>query len=49
METLSTLEPLVVQNNELLLRIYIVQLFVLGVAGAGLVIFLLYKFLRKFF
>lgn len=45
----STLESLVVQNNELLQRIYIAHLFVIGVAGALLVLFLLYHFLLKFF
>lgn len=45
----SSLETLVAQNNELLLHIYSAQLFVIGVCGASLVIFLLYKFLRKFF
>lgn len=49
MMDISTLETLVAQNNELLLRVYTCQLFVIGVAGASIVIFLLYKFLRKFF
>lgn len=46
---MSTLEALVAQNNELLLRVHTAQLFIIGVSGALLVIFLLYKFLRKFF
>lgn len=49
MTDISTLESLVAQNNELLLRIYTVLLFAVGVCGALLVLFLLYKFLRKFF
>lgn len=46
---MTTLETLVAQNNELLMHIYTAQLIVIGVAGASLVIFLLYKFIRKFF
>lgn len=49
MENLSTLEALAVQNNELLLRIYVTLLVVIGVGGAVFVLFMLYKFLRKFF
>ena len=45
----STLETLVAQNNEILLYIYTAQLWAFGVAVAGFVVFLLYKFLRKFF
>lgn len=48
METASTID-LLATNNELLLRIYTTQLFVVGVLGAVFVLFLLYKFLRKFF
>lgn len=43
------IETLLVQNNELLCSIYALLLFQVGVAGALLVLFLLYKFLRKFF
>ena len=49
METTSAIETLLVQNNDLLARLYVGQLFVIGVTGACLVVFLLYKFLRKFF
>lgn len=45
----SALETLLAQNNELLCSIYAVLLFMVGVGGACLVLFLLYKFLRKFF
>lgn len=45
----TTIETLLVQNNELLCSIYAVLLFQVGVTGALLVLFLLYKFLRKFF
>lgn len=44
----TSLEPLV-QQNELLLRLYTGQLFVIGVSGAILVLFLLYKFVRSFY
>ena len=47
--SLETVESLLAQNTELLLRIYTAQLFVIGVVGALLVVFLLYKFLRKFY
>ena len=40
---------LLVTTNNLLMHIYAAQLFIIGVSGAGLVCFLLYKFLRKFF
>lgn len=46
---ITTLESLVATNNELLLHIYTSQLFCVSVVGVGLVLFLLYKFLRKFF
>lgn len=49
MMDLSTLENLMVQNNELLLRVYTTQLFAIGVLGAVGVCYLLYKCLRKFF
>lgn len=42
---MATLET----TNELLLRMYTTQLFVIGVLGAVFVCFILYKFLRKFF
>lgn len=45
----SALIELLEKNNDLLTRIYVNQLFVIGVAGACIVIVLLYKFLRKFF
>lgn len=45
----STISDLLVQNNELLLHIYTALLFLIGVSGAVFVVFLLYKFLRKFF
>lgn len=44
-----TTEALLVETNELLTRIYAAQLFLIGVGGALLVLFLLYRFLRKFF
>lgn len=47
--SLETVETLLAQNTELLLRIYTCQLFAIGVVGALLVVFLLYKFLRKFY
>lgn len=37
------------QNVELLQRIYVVQLFVVGVCAAACVCIILYKFLREFF
>lgn len=49
MTDISTLEQMLAQNNELLCSIYAVLLFLVGVGGALLVLFLLYKFLRKFF
>lgn len=45
----TAIETLLVQNNDLLCRIYVVLLFWVGVSGAVFVLFLLYKFLRKFF
>lgn len=45
----STLEALMVQNNELLAQIYVAQLYVIGVCGGAVVLYLLYKFLRLFF
>ena len=45
----AALESLIVQNNDLLLHIYTLQLFCIGVVGAALVCYLLYTFLRKFF
>lgn len=47
--SLVNLENLVAQNGTLLAQIYTAQLFVIGVVGAGVVLFLLYKFLRKFY
>lgn len=40
---------LLAQNNQLLAQLYASVLFIIGVSGASLVVFLLYKFLRKFF
>lgn len=48
MET-NVLIELIETNNDLLTRIYVNQLFAIGVTGALLVVVLLYKFLRKFF
>ena len=53
MESLTTFDPttierLLTESNQLLLHIYACQLFVVGVVGASVVCFLLYKFLRKF-
>lgn len=49
-ETLLTnIEILSAQNGELLLHIYAVQLFAIGVVGACFVLFLLYKFLKAFY
>lgn len=48
-DTLAQVETLLAQNVDLLLHIYTAQLFVIGITGACLVIFLLYKFLRKFY
>ena len=45
----SAVETLLAQNNELLTRIYVTDLAVIGITGAVFVCFLLYKFLRKFF
>ena len=45
----STLEILLAQNNELLTHIYSAILFTIGCGSACGVVFLLYKFLRKFF
>lgn len=45
----TTIELLLAENNDLLAHVYATQLFVIGVVGASLVLFLLYKFLRKFF
>jgi len=45
----STLETLMAQNNEILMHIYVALLFVIGCGVASGVVFLLYKFLRKFF
>lgn len=45
----TTLEVLLVQNNELLAQIYVAQLYVIGVVAGVFVLFLLYKFLRLFF
>lgn len=47
--SIETLETLLAQNNELLLHIYALQLWAVGIAGALFVLFLLYNFLRKFF
>lgn len=47
--SLETVEYLLAENTELLLHIYTAQLFVIGVGGACFVVFLLYKFLRKFY
>lgn len=38
-----------VQSNQLILHLCAFSLFTIGVAGALLVLFLLYKFLRQFF
>lgn len=46
---MENLETLLTQNNDLLLHIYSAQLFCIGVGGAGVVIFLLYKFIKQFF
>lgn len=46
---LTNLELLAAQQNDLLLHIYAALLFFIGVIGAGCVVFLLYKFLRKFY
>ena len=46
---LSNLEALIAENNYLLRQLNTSALFVIGVAGASIVLFLLYKFLRKFF
>lgn len=45
----TTIESLLAMNVELLKHIYAIQLWTIGVCGACLVLFLLYKFLRKFF
>lgn len=47
--SLEALETLMAQNNELLTRIYINQLFVIGVVGALFVLFVLYNFIKKFY
>lgn len=46
---LSNLETALAQNNYLLQQLNTSLLFIIGVAGASMVLFLLYKFLRKFF
>lgn len=43
------IELLLSQNTELILHIYTALLWGVGVSGTLLVIFVLYKFLRKFF
>lgn len=43
------IEMLLSQNTELILHIYTTLLWGVGVTGTLLVIFVLYKFLRKFF
>ena len=48
-KTLSAIEQLLVENNELLVRCYTAALFVIGTVGAIGVCVLLYKFLRLFF
>lgn len=47
--SIAETNSLLAQNNELLAHVYASLLFVIGVSGASLVVFLLYKFLRKFF
>lgn len=46
---LSNLETLLAENVVLTKQLYVAVLFIIGVAGASFVLFLLYKFLRKFF
>lgn len=43
------IELLLSQNTDLIAHIYAVCLFVVGVTGAVLVCYILYRFLRKFF
>lgn len=43
------IEILLTQNTELIAQIYTVLLFSVGVTGAVLVIYILYRFLRQFF
>lgn len=45
----SNLETMLAENNMLLRQLNTSILFIIGVAGASIVLFLLYKFLRKFF
>lgn len=49
MENLSITEHLLTKNNDLLLHIYTLQLFVVGCVVAVGVVFLLYKAIRIFF
>lgn len=46
---LSNIETSLAQNNYLLQQLNTSLLFIIGVTGASMVLFLLYKFLRKFF
>lgn len=46
---LEQLSTQLAENSELLLRIYVCQLFAIGVCGAVGVLFLLYKFLKAFY
>lgn len=43
------IETLLTQNTELIARVYSVCLFGVGVTGAILVCYILYRFLRQFF
>lgn len=47
MEPTESIASLLAMNVELLKHIYATQLWCVGVGGACLVLFLLYKFLRK--
>lgn len=49
MESSYTINQLITQNNDLLLHIYTLQLFVVGCVVAVGVVFLLYKAIRIFF
>lgn len=46
---LETISNQLAENSELLLHIYVCQLFVLGVVGAIFVLFLLYKLIKAFY
>lgn len=49
MENTYSIEQLITQNNDLLMHIYTLQLFVVGCVVAVGVVFLLYKAIRIFF